>query len=161
MLSGGCRQVHLVQPENPIAIHPTIIPDSIPCDLVGLQQRYTGGEGGAQAQGSRSSRVSVSSQSEQVATGLKSQIPPLQPSGKLRRKVAKKAGRLRVNPGRPWSSALSTRLCCWPAKVMKFLPGDFQQASLPWQRIAKSTQREIAQGRLVLPDAWGESPWQR
>ena len=30
-----------------------------------------------------------------------------------------------------------------------------QQAPLPWQRVAKSTQRETAPGRLVLPDTRG------
>lgn len=66
MLS-GCRQAHPVRPENPIAIHPTTLPDIIPCDLVDLQQRHTGDRGGAQAQGRRTYRESVSSQPEQVA----------------------------------------------------------------------------------------------
>lgn len=34
--------------------------------------------------------------------------------------MAKKAGKLGVNPGRPRSSALSRRLCYLPGKVMKF-----------------------------------------
>lgn len=78
-------------------------------------------------------------------------------------------------PSPPWppapgaQCAVRASLCCqpgcwdavWVLSAFPTLCQPAQQAPLPWQRIAKSTQRETALGRLVLPKAWGGFPWQR